>query len=150
MKDKRIKLMNEILSGIKVLKLYAWEPSFEDQIMGIRGKEVKVLRKSALLTAGSIFVWTCAPFFVSAFTFATYVLVDEHNVLDAQKAFVSLTLFNIMRMPLNLLPMLIVFLVQASVSIKRINKYMNGEEINDEAVNHDPNEGERRESLTHP
>ncbi|KAI2474232.1 hypothetical protein C4B38_000299, partial [Diabrotica virgifera virgifera] len=30
-KDERVKLMNEILNGIKVLKLYAWEHSFEDQ-----------------------------------------------------------------------------------------------------------------------
>ncbi len=35
-KDKRIKLMSEILNGIKVLKLYGWERSFIDQILGIR------------------------------------------------------------------------------------------------------------------
>ena len=32
LKDKRIKMMNEILGGIKVLKLYAWEPSFINQV----------------------------------------------------------------------------------------------------------------------
>ena len=32
-KDRRTRLMDEILSGIKVLKLYAWEPSFEEQVM---------------------------------------------------------------------------------------------------------------------
>ena len=42
-KDKRVKLMNEILNGIKVLKLYAWENSFRDQVMGYREKEVKSL-----------------------------------------------------------------------------------------------------------
>jgi ATP-binding cassette subfamily C (CFTR/MRP) protein 1 len=40
---------------------------------------------------------------VSLVTFATYVLIDETNVLDAEKAFVSLTLFNIMRMPMSIL-----------------------------------------------
>ena len=37
-KDKRIKLMNEILSGIKVLKLYSWEPSFMKQVQFFMNK----------------------------------------------------------------------------------------------------------------
>lgn len=63
-KDERVKLMNEILSGIKVLKLYAWEPSFEDQVLKIREKEVKVLKEAAYLNAGTSFIWSCAPFLV--------------------------------------------------------------------------------------
>lgn len=45
-------------------------------------------------------------------TFAVYVTIDENNVLDAQKAFVSLALFNILRFPLNILPMVISSIVQ--------------------------------------
>lgn len=45
-------------------------------------------------------------------TFAVYVLVDETHILDAQKAFVSLALFNILRFPLNMLPMVISSMVQ--------------------------------------
>lgn len=44
-----------------------------------------------------------------------YVLIDERNVLDAQKAFVSLALFNILRFPLNMLPMVISSMVQVGV-----------------------------------
>lgn len=64
-KDERVKLMNEILNGIKVLKLYAWEPSFEQQVLKIRDKEVHVLKQSAYLNAGTSFIWSCAPFLVS-------------------------------------------------------------------------------------
>lgn len=39
-KDGRIKLITEILNGMKVLKLYAWEESFQNQILGIREREV--------------------------------------------------------------------------------------------------------------
>lgn len=52
---------------------------------------------------------------VALSTFTVYVLSDEHNVLDAQKAFVSLALFNILRFPLNMLPMVISSMVQVSV-----------------------------------
>ncbi|ODM88253.1 Multidrug resistance-associated protein 1, partial [Orchesella cincta] len=107
-KDNRVKLMSEILSGIKVLKLYAWELSFKDQVHKIRDREMIVLRKAAFLNAGTTFLWFCAPFVVALVTFATYVLVDEENVLDSEKAFVALTLFNIMSMPMTMLPMMIV------------------------------------------
>ncbi|XP_065155853.1 multidrug resistance-associated protein 1 isoform X1 [Atheta coriaria] len=139
-KDERVKLMNEILSGIKVLKLYAWEPSFEAQVLKIRNKEMKVLKQAAYLNAGSSFIWSCAPFLVSLVTFATFVLVDEKNVLDATTAFVSLSLFNILRFPLSMLPMMISNMVQAKVSVDRINKFMNCEELDPNNVTHEPSE----------
>lgn len=66
-KDARIKLMNEILNGIKVLKLYAWETSFRDKVLAIRQKELSVLRKTAYLGALSTMAWTSAPFLVGSF-----------------------------------------------------------------------------------
>uniref|UniRef100_A0A4W3HUW2 Multidrug resistance-associated protein 1 n=1 Tax=Callorhinchus milii TaxID=7868 RepID=A0A4W3HUW2_CALMI len=113
-KDNRIKLMNEILNGIKVIKLYAWELAFKEKVMQIRRKELKVLKNAAYFSAVSTFTWICAPFLVALSSFAVYVLVNEHNVLDAQKAFVSLALFNILRFPLNMLPVVISSLVQVS------------------------------------
>nr|XP_008197317.1 PREDICTED: multidrug resistance-associated protein 1 isoform X4 [Tribolium castaneum] len=139
-KDERVKLMNEVLSGIKVLKLYAWEPSFEKQILKIRTKEIQVLKEAAYMNAGTSFIWSCAPFLVSLVSFGTYVMVDEHNILDASKAFVSVSLFNILRFPLSMLPMMISNLVQAMVSIQRINKFMNAEELDPTSVTHDSNE----------
>ncbi|XP_034255070.1 multidrug resistance-associated protein 1-like [Thrips palmi] len=140
-KDERAKLMNEILNGIKVLKLYAWEPPFGDKINQIRLREMDVLMKSAYLQAGISFAFTVAPFLVTLVSFATYVLMDENNVLDAQRAFVSLSLFNIMRFPLAMLPMVIMIVVQAAVSIKRVDEFMNADDLDPNSVTHDPNGG---------
>jgi ATP-binding cassette, subfamily C (CFTR/MRP), member 1 len=74
-KDERVKLMNEILNGMKVLKLYAWEPSFEQQVLKIRDKEVHVLKQAAYLNAGTSFIWSCAPFMVSF-----HLQIDEEKV----------------------------------------------------------------------
>ena len=69
--------------------------------MDIRDNEITVLKKAAWLNAIVSFIWTSVPFIVTLATFATYVLIDENNVLDAQKAFVTLSYMNILRMPLS-------------------------------------------------
>lgn len=74
-------------------------------------------------------------------SFATFVLIDEKNILDSSTAFVSLSLFNILRFPLSMLPMMISSMVQASVSVKRINVFMNTEELDPNNVQHDQSEG---------
>ncbi|XP_044159893.1 multidrug resistance-associated protein 1-like isoform X2 [Bufo gargarizans] len=137
-KDNRIKLMNEILNGIKVLKLYAWELAFKEKVLGIRQEELKVLKKSAYLSAVGTFTWVSAPFLVALSTFAVYVLIDENNVLDAEKAFVSLALFNILRFPLNMLPMVISGMVQTSVSLKRLRVFLSHEELETDSIIREP------------
>uniref|UniRef100_A0A6Q2XEW5 ATP-binding cassette, sub-family C (CFTR/MRP), member 2 n=1 Tax=Esox lucius TaxID=8010 RepID=A0A6Q2XEW5_ESOLU len=137
-KDKRMKIMNEMLNGIKILKLYAWEPSFQNQVMGIREQELGVMRKFAYLSSVSTFVFSCAPALVSLATFAVFVSVDSENVLDAGKAFTSISLFNILRFPLAFLPMLIASMVQTTVSKKRLEKFLGGDDLDTNIVRHDP------------
>jgi ABC-type multidrug transport system fused ATPase/permease subunit len=64
-KDDRLKMMNEVLSGMKVLKLYAWESSMEKLICDIRAKEVALLKRIAYISAFSTLTWASAPFLVS-------------------------------------------------------------------------------------
>uniref|UniRef100_A0A8C0F0H6 Canalicular multispecific organic anion transporter 2 n=1 Tax=Bubo bubo TaxID=30461 RepID=A0A8C0F0H6_BUBBB len=133
-KDSRIKLMNEILGGIKVLKLYAWEPSFSEKVLEIRKNELRVLKKSAYLNSLSTFAWISAPFLVALTTFAVYVSVNEKNILDAEKAFVSLSLFNILKFPLSMLPQVISNIAQTSVSLKRIQQFLSHDELDPNCV----------------
>ena len=63
-KDRRIRLMNEVLKGIKVIKLYAWEEHFQRNVQSIRRKELIILTIIAFLNAISSFTQRCAPFLV--------------------------------------------------------------------------------------
>ncbi|KAJ7399194.1 Canalicular multispecific organic anion transporter 1 [Pitangus sulphuratus] len=135
-KDERMKIMTEILNGIKILKLFAWEPSFEKRINGIRAHELKNLLNFSYLQSVSVFVFTCAPFLVSLASFAVYVLVDENNILDAQKAFTAISLFNVLRFPMAMLPMVLSSLVQANVSTARLERYLSGENLDTSAIYH--------------
>uniref|UniRef100_A0A8C1Z2P0 Uncharacterized protein n=1 Tax=Cyprinus carpio TaxID=7962 RepID=A0A8C1Z2P0_CYPCA len=136
-KDKRMKIINDILNGIKVLKYYAWESSFEAQVQEIREKELKVKRKFAYLSSVSTFIFSCAPAIVSLATFAVFVSVSPDNILDAEKAFTSISLFNILRFPLAMLPQLISIMVQTAVSKKRLEKFLSGDDLDTMAITRD-------------
>uniref|UniRef100_A0A8C1VHU7 Uncharacterized protein n=1 Tax=Cyprinus carpio TaxID=7962 RepID=A0A8C1VHU7_CYPCA len=136
-KDKRMKIVNDILNGIKVLKYYAWESSFEAQVQEIREKELKVMRKFAYLSSVSTFIFSCAPAIVSLATFAVFLSVSPDNILDAEKAFTSISLFNILRFPLAMLPQLISTMVQTTVSKKRLEKFLSGDDLDTMAVTRD-------------
>nr|XP_055169819.1 ATP-binding cassette sub-family C member 2-like isoform X3 [Nyctereutes procyonoides] len=128
-KDKQIKLLNEILHGIKILKLYAWEPSYKKKIIEIREQELEVQKSAGYLAVFSMLTLTCIPFLVSLATFGIYFLLDEGNILTATKVFTSMSLFNILRLPLFDLPMVISAVVQTRISLDRLGDFLNTEEL---------------------
>ncbi|PVD27629.1 hypothetical protein C0Q70_12795 [Pomacea canaliculata] len=106
-KDKRLRLTNDMLSGMRVVKMYAWEPSFKKLITDLRSEETNVLLRISYL---NMFMSVCcyfAPFLVTLATLATFVVVSPDNHLDARRVFVTLALLNLLRDPLDLLAKLI-------------------------------------------
>ncbi|KAL3103423.1 hypothetical protein niasHS_002609 [Heterodera schachtii] len=130
LKDERLKLMNEMLNGIKILKLYAWEGSIEKRILSIRKREVNILRQLSFLHAFVSLCWACAPFLVAVFTFATYLIIDpQHNILTPQITFVAISLFNILRFPIAIFAMIGSQAIQTAVSNRRLKHFLAAEEM---------------------
>ncbi|TRY74496.1 hypothetical protein TCAL_15659, partial [Tigriopus californicus] len=96
-KDGRIKLMNEVLKGMRVLKLYAWELPFMDRINAIRLTEVKLMKSLAKIYAISNFTLNSGPTLITIACFGLYTVFQPGEVLTADKIFVSIALFNIIR-----------------------------------------------------
>ncbi|XP_014466254.2 ATP-binding cassette sub-family C member 6 isoform X1 [Alligator mississippiensis] len=136
-KDDRAKLTNAILSDMKVIKLYAWEKAFMEKVLGIRKQELQALKRSQLLFAVSLSSFYSSTFLIALVMFAVYTLVDETHVLDAQKAFVSLTLINILNTAHSFLPFSINALVQAKVSLNRLAAFLSLEELDSDNTNTD-------------
>ena len=111
-----------------MLKLYAWENSFAQKIMGIRKEEFNNLKQRGMYDSIVTFLFTAVPFLVAISTFTCYVLIDSTNVLDAHTAFVAMTIFNLLRLPVNFFPVLFGVLIRCSVSLRRIEKFLNCEE----------------------
>ncbi|XP_076445818.1 multidrug resistance-associated protein 1-like [Babylonia areolata] len=140
-KDKRVKVINEVLNGIKILKLYAWEPSFEDKVTQIRDQELSVLLKAAFIDSFLCFSWSASTYWMTLFTFMTYVLVDESHTLDASTAFVALSYFNTIRVGLNIMPIVIREGVKSMVSMGRISSYLNTPDLDTSHVVKDCDSG---------
>ncbi|PWA01371.1 hypothetical protein BB558_002530 [Smittium angustum] len=136
-KDKRVRLIDEILSSIKSIKLYAWEPAFIKQTNEVRNdNELKTLKKYGFSYAGQSFVTSIMSFLVSFGTFCIYSFFDQksHGPLNAQLVFVSLSLFNMLQFPLSMFPMIVSFSIEANISAKRIVKLFVSEELQNDAV----------------
>jgi len=128
--DQRVKLMNEILAGIRILKYYAWEVAFQQKVMKIRDDELILLRKLAYVIAiGFSMLLLSVPIVQPILIFFTYVRLG--NQLDAAKAFTTISLFNLIRFPFAFLPMGLAQYAQAKVSMKRIMDFLCSEELPD-------------------
>ncbi|XP_048254590.1 multidrug resistance-associated protein 1-like [Haliotis rufescens] len=147
-KDQRLKFMNEVLTGIKVLKLYAWEASFREKITAIRNTEIRILQKLAILNSVNTFCFTGAPTLVTLTSFVIYVMLSDNHYLDSETAFVSLSLFTLIRQPMNSLPNCVSMLVQAFVSIKRLSNYLTGEDLDPHSVTPDTEAGNVHQALS--
>lgn len=103
--DKRMRLMNEIISGIKIVKLYAWENSFFKRVTEVRETEVRFVQKFGEGAAWITVIFTVAPYLVSIACFGVYggAIADKDHPLDSVRIFVSLSLIQLLNGPLGML-----------------------------------------------
>ncbi|KAI8807236.1 P-loop containing nucleoside triphosphate hydrolase protein [Cladochytrium replicatum] len=132
-KDSRTRLMDELLNGIKVIKLYAWERPFMERIQGVREKELSTLKTIGYLSAIQGFTWSCTPFLVSFSSFLVYSFISDEPLTSA-KVFVCLSLFNLLQFPLSMFPSVITSLIEASVSFDRLHRFLTNPELDPAAV----------------
>uniref|UniRef100_A0A0U9HSG5 Putative ABCC protein n=1 Tax=Chrysomela populi TaxID=154003 RepID=A0A0U9HSG5_CHRPP len=125
--DERVRLMNEIISGIQVIKMYCWENSFAKLISFARGKEMKAIRAHSFLTgiiySFEIFI-TRTSIFISILA---YVLLG--NFITADKIFAITAVYNCLRPVITILFSLSVSsLAEIHVTILRIQNVLSFEE----------------------
>ncbi|KAJ0791413.1 putative ABC-type xenobiotic transporter [Helianthus annuus] len=147
--DKRVGLMSEILAAIQTVKYdfpynncfgiltcncdtasiyrcYAWEESFQSKIQTIRKDELLWLWKSQFLGACNNFILNSLPVLVAVISFGFFTLLGGD--LTPSRAFTSLSLFTVLRTPLNTLPNLITQAVNAYISLQRLEELFLAEE----------------------
>ncbi|KAE9593921.1 putative xenobiotic-transporting ATPase [Lupinus albus] len=126
--DKRVGLMNEILAAMDTVKCYAWETSFQSRVQSIRHDELSWFRKAQLLYAFNSFILNSIPVLVTVTSFGMFTLLGGE--LTPARAFTSLSLFAVLRFPLNMLPNLLSQVANANVSLQRLEELFLAEERN--------------------
>ncbi|KAH0646462.1 hypothetical protein KY284_034346 [Solanum tuberosum] len=124
--DKRIGLMNEVLAAMDTVKSYAWENSFQSKVQDVRNEELSWYRKAQLLGALNSFILNSIPVVVIVISFGVFSLLGGD--LTPARAFTSLSLFAVLRFPLFMLPNIITQVVNADVSLKRLEELLLAEE----------------------
>ncbi|XP_043943727.1 ATP-binding cassette sub-family C member 9 isoform X1 [Protopterus annectens] len=128
---ERLKKTNEILKGIKLLKLYSWETIFCHNVEDTRMKELRSLKSFAVYTSLSIFMNTAIPIAAVLATFVVYDLLKMQ--FTPAVAFASLSLFHILVTPLFLLSTVVRFAVKAMISVQKLNEFFVSDEIREES-----------------
>ncbi|TFK36264.1 cadmium ion transporter [Crucibulum laeve] len=125
--DKRVRLTTEVLQGIRLLKFYAWEAFYIEQIGILRALEIARIKKSAIATSLLVSMVNFIPVIASVLSFITYALSGHE--LNVAIIFSSLQLFNIIRAPMIFLPFVLSSLSDALVALERIKTFLTAEEL---------------------
>ncbi|XP_051576098.1 ATP-binding cassette sub-family C member 12-like isoform X2 [Myxocyprinus asiaticus] len=120
--DKRVRTMNEVLTCIKLIKMYAWEESFEKTITDIRKNEKSLLQKAGYVQSLNSSLTTIVPTLATILTFIVHTALKLP--LEPSTAYTIIAVFNCMRMSMGLLPFSVKAVAEAKVALARLKKLL--------------------------
>lgn len=132
MTDQRVSLTQEILQSVRFVKFFGWERAFLDRLGELRAREIHAIQVLLAVRNAINAVSMSLPIFASMLSFIVYSL--SHNDLSPAQVFSSLALFNGLRIPLNLLPLVLGQVIDAWSSLQRIEQFLTEEERDEDAV----------------
>uniref|UniRef100_A0A8C5A2Y0 Cystic fibrosis transmembrane conductance regulator n=1 Tax=Gadus morhua TaxID=8049 RepID=A0A8C5A2Y0_GADMO len=126
--DQRIRTMNEVVTGMRIIKMYAWEKPFAALVSEYRTEEIVNLMKSSMLRAANMATFFSASKIIVLLTFAVYVMLG--NTITASRVFVTVSLYGAIRLTVTLFfSSALERLFESLVSIERIQTFLNLEEL---------------------
>lgn len=125
--DRRIQKLNETFQSIRIIKFFAWEDNFFNSIMNIRKEELSYLKWRTAAWCVASLIWFITPTIITILSFYCYCII-EGNTLTAPIAFTSLSLFTLLRSPLDQLSDMTSFVIQSKVSVDRVGEFLEEEE----------------------
>ncbi|EIN03766.1 ABC protein [Punctularia strigosozonata HHB-11173 SS5] len=135
--DQRAKLLLEVLSSMRIVKYFTYEVPFLNRIFSIRHNELKGVRRIQFLRSLNIATAFSVPALAATLAFLTYTLT-AHNFNEAI-IFSSLSLFNLLRQPLMLMPRALSAISDARNALGRLRVVFDAEILSDDPIVIDPN-----------
>ena len=127
-KDSRMKIANEWLTNMKVLKLYNWERKLSERVYNIRSQELKLMITGFKYLVGLIFLnWGTRNYLIMAVLISMTVSGIQ---LTPGNVFAGTSVIGILNMSIRMIPDILSNFVQSLVSFKRIQDFLQCREIN--------------------
>uniref|UniRef100_A0A665T414 Multidrug resistance-associated protein 4 n=2 Tax=Echeneis naucrates TaxID=173247 RepID=A0A665T414_ECHNA len=143
--DNRIRIMNEVMSGIRIIKMYAWEKPFSDLVTEVRRKEIRQILNSSYLRGLNMASFFASSKIIVFITFTVHALLG--NSITASSVFVTVSLYGTIKLTVTLFfPLAVEKVSETSVSIHRITNFLLLEEVQRESCE-PPLEGKRESSI---
>ncbi|EEC08526.1 ABC transporter, putative, partial [Ixodes scapularis] len=121
--DERIRQVNEFVAGMRVIKMYSWETPFANLVDAMRRREVRRIRQTSVLRAVNMGLFFMSSKLVLFLCFVTFALLG--NTLTSECVFVSMALFNSLRLAMTLyFPFGVGQGAETLVSIRRLQKFL--------------------------
>lgn len=126
-KDTRASLLSDFFHSVRAIKAYGWETYFKYKVSTIRTEEVRNLKIIKYSDSICVFLWATTSLLMSAGTFGVWSLMGKK--LTADRVYPTMSLFNIIILPINAIPWVINGMVESYVSLVRLHEYMSGSNI---------------------
>uniref|UniRef100_A0A8C1VKV3 ATP-binding cassette, sub-family C (CFTR/MRP), member 12 n=1 Tax=Cyprinus carpio TaxID=7962 RepID=A0A8C1VKV3_CYPCA len=118
--DRRVRTMNEVLTCIKLIKMYAWEESFEKTVSDIRKTEKLLLQKAGYVQSLNSSFTTIVPTLATILTFIVHTSLKLPLLPSTVSAYTIIAVFNCMRMSMGLLPFSVKAVAEGKVALTRL------------------------------
>uniref|UniRef100_A0A669ETJ2 Multidrug resistance-associated protein 4 n=1 Tax=Oreochromis niloticus TaxID=8128 RepID=A0A669ETJ2_ORENI len=126
--DERIRTMSEVISGIRVIKMYGWEKPFGALVDEVRRMEISKIMKSSYLRGLNMASFFAASKVIIFVTVCVYVLTG--NTLSASRVFMAVSLYGAVRLTITLFfPCAIEKVSESLISIERIKQFLLLDEV---------------------
>ncbi|KAF4606377.1 hypothetical protein EYR38_000430 [Pleurotus pulmonarius] len=126
--DARMNVVNELLQNIRFLKFYGWENHWSAKAEKARETELMWRVRSYVLNTFIIFIWIWIPSATALVSFLCYTLIAGQP-LTVSKAFTSIALFSQLQGAMMAVPSEIMAMLNAYVSMQRIETFLQEGEI---------------------
>jgi ABC-type multidrug transport system fused ATPase/permease subunit len=113
--------------------LYGWEKSFSERVLDVRNnRELRMIRRIGITNAFSFFFWATTPTLVAFASFSAFALTSKQP-LTSEKIFPAISLFQLLSFPLAMFSNIISSIIEAVVSVSRLETFLNAEELQKDA-----------------
>ncbi|KAF9140749.1 hypothetical protein BGX30_006056 [Mortierella sp. GBA39] len=136
--DARLRVMTEILSNIKIVKLYGWEDAFHKKVDEKRGEELHAEKMLATIRSILTIVFSSVTLLMSLATFGVYATYGGPDFtpgkMTSQVVFVGIALFARLNRPLGMISHTVSQSISVLVGTRRIQGFLMLEDIDSSIV----------------